>query len=220
MKNHFLPFLLFSLFSLITFTSFAQETTYQKAMKKEIAKVISTDSLPQLQQSANAFARIAELNPKEWQPFYYQALAYTFQGLNKDLSMDKKDASLSQAEELARKADALSPNNAEIVALQGFVTMAKLSADPASRGQSLSGLALQTFGKALAIDKQNPRALILMAQMELGMAKFFGSGTEKACGLAKQSLAVFDSQDEEALKAAILPTWGKNMAKGVAKNCP
>ena len=204
---------------LTAFAAIAQDSPYQKAMKKEIAKVIEADSLPQLQQSANAFARIAELNPTEWQPFYYQSLAYTFQGLNKNLTLDKKDEALSKAEEMAKKADGISPNNVEIVTLQGFVTMAKLSADPASRGQSLSGTVMQMFGKALSIDNKNPRALVLMAQMEAGMAKFFGAGPEKACGLAKQSAEIFAAQDAEALKAAILPTWGKNMAEGMVKNC-
>ena len=209
-----LTFLILSAISVV-----AQDSPYQKAMKKEIAKLIAADSLPQLQQSANAFARISELNPNEWQPLYYQSLAYTYQGLNRGLTLDKKDEALAKAEELVKKADGISPNNAEIVTLQGFVTMAKVSADPAGRGQSLSGQVMQTFGKALSIDNKNPRALVLMAQMEYGMAKFFGSGTEKACGLSKQSVTVFAGQDEEALKAAILPTWGKTLAEGMVKNC-
>jgi len=207
------------LFLVTTLSAFAQDTPYQKAMKKEVAKLTESDSLPVLQQSANAFGRIAELNPGEWQPVYYQGLAYTFQGLDKSLSLDKKDEVLAKADELAQKADALSKNNAEIVALQGFVLMAKLNADAASRGQSLSGPVLQTFGKARAMDPKNPRALALTAQMEYGMARFFGSGTEKACGYAKESLAIFASQDEQALKAALVPTWGKSLAEKMAKSC-
>lgn len=197
----------------------AQDSPYQKVMKKEIAKVIETDSLPLLQESANAFARIAEMNPKEWQPLYYGSLAYTFQGLNKTLSLNEKDEALAKAEELAKKADIFSPNNAEIVTLQGFIIMAKVNADPANRGQSLSGQVMAAYGKALSIDNKNPRALALMAQMEYGMAQFFGSGSEKACKLAKQSQAVFAGQDEEALKAAVLPTWGKSMVDKLLKKC-
>nr|WP_295931395.1 hypothetical protein [uncultured Dyadobacter sp.] len=197
----------------------AQDNPYQKVMKKEIARLLEADSLPQLQQSANAFARITELNPTEWLPVYYHALAFTYQGLHKALDTGKKDEVLAKAEELAQKADAISPNNPEIVTLQGFVLMAKLNADPASRGRSLSGVVLQTFGKSLAIDNKNPRTLVLMAQMEYGMAQFFGSSTEKACGLAKQSLAIFNGQDQEALKAAMLPAWGKGQAQGLTQNC-
>jgi len=212
-----LPF--FGLMLLISSAASAQDSPYQKAIKKEIAALISTDSLLQLQRSANAFTRIAELNPTEWQPAYYQALAYTFQSFNKTLTTDKKDEALAKADELVKKADAISPNNPEIITMQGFVTIAKLSVDPAGRGQSLSGTAMQTLGKSLAIDNRNPRTLVLMAQMEYGMAQFFGSGTDKACGLAKQSLAIFNEQDEGALKAAILPTWGKGQAEGLVGRC-
>lgn len=194
----------------ITFV-FAQDSPYQKAMKKEIARVIVADSISQLQQSANAFSRIAELNTKEWQPLYYGALAYTYQGLNGSLTLDQKDAALAKADELANKAEVLSPDNAEIITLKGFILMAKVSADPGSRGASLSGQVMSTYGKALSIDGKNPRALSLLAQMEFGMAQFFNNGTDKACGLAKQSMAVFAGQDEEALKAQMLPTWGKGM---------
>jgi len=197
----------------------AQETPYQKVMKKEIEKLVTTDSVSSLQASANAFARIAELNAKEWQPLYYQGLAYTFIGLDKSLSLDLKDAALAKAEEMIKKADALSPNNSEIVTVQGFITMAKVSADPGSRGQSLSGQVMATFGKALAIDNKNPRALILMGQMEYGMSKFFGNGTEKACGLAKESLVIFNFQNEDARKAALQPTWGKSLAENMVKGC-
>jgi len=212
-------FTIIALFLLTVSVTIAQDSPYQKAMKKEIAKVIETDSIPELQQSANAFARIAEMNGKEWQPLYYQALAYTFQGLNRSLTLDKKDEALAKAEELIKKADAISPNNSEIVALQGFIIMGKVNADPSSRGQSMSGQVMATYGKALGIDNKNPRALALMAQMEYGMAQFFGSGSEKACKLAKQSREIFAGQNKETLKAAMLPTWGKSMAESLLKKC-
>ncbi|MCE7066344.1 hypothetical protein [Dyadobacter sp. CY326] len=200
-------------------SAYAQDSPYQAAMKKEIAKLMDADSLPVYQQSANAFARISQLNPNEWQPYYYEALACTFQGVDIHLPADKRDEVLARATEIAEKADAISKNNSEIVALQGFITMAKLSVDPAGRGQSLSAQVMQTFGKALAINEKNPRALVLLAQMEHGMAKFFGSGTEKSCGLAYESLASFATQDEAALKAALMPTWGKNLAEKMVKSC-
>lgn len=210
----------FTAFFLLTISlSFAQDARYQKVMKQEIEKVITTDSIAKLQESANKFARVSELFPNEWQPFYYAALAYTYQGLNNTLTADKKDIALGKADELATKAANLSPSNAEIVTLQGFILMAKLNVDPANRGQSMSGKVMSTYGIALGIDSKNPRALALLAQMEYGMAKFFGSGIEKSCGIAKQSLAIFETQDEAARKEAILPTWGKNLAGGLVKRC-
>jgi hypothetical protein len=212
-------FILIVAFAFTFTTSFAQDSAYQKAMKKEISKVVQTDSLASLQQSANAFARISAMNPKNWQPLYYGALAHTLQGFGKSLSLDKKDEVLAKADELLKNADAISPGNSEIVALQGFVLMAKLSADPANRGQSLSGAVMAAYSRALAIDRENPRALAMLAQMEFGMAQFFGNESEKACGLAKQSHAIFESQDETALHAAMQPTWGKQMAVSLLSRC-
>jgi tetratricopeptide (TPR) repeat protein len=198
---------------------FAQESPYQKAVKKEISNLEKADSLSKFQQSANAFARISQINPREWQPYYYGALAYIYLGLDGSLSLQKKDEALAKAEELIKKAEAISANNVEIVTLEGFKVMAEVSADPAGRGQSLSGTVMHHFGKALSIDPKNPRATILMGQMELGMASFFHSGTEKACGLVKQSQAIFAMQNDEALKAALMPTWGRSLADRLSKAC-
>lgn len=198
---------------------FAQESPYQKAMKQEIAKLDQADSLNKFQQSANGFARISQRNPDEWQPYYYGALAYIYQGLDDSSGLIKKDEALAKAEELIKKAEAISANNVEIVTLEGFKVMAEVSADPASRGQSLSGTVMHHFGKALSIDPKNPRAAILMGQMEFGMARFFHSGTEKACGLVKQSQAIFAVQNDEALKAALMPTWGRSLADRLSKAC-
>jgi tetratricopeptide (TPR) repeat protein len=203
----------------VALSTFAQDSAYQKAMKKEIARLNEADSLNEFQQSANAFARIIQLNPNEWQPYYYNALALIYQGLDNSLSLTKKDEALAKAVELIKKAEAISPNNSEIITLEGFKIMAEVSADPVSRGQSLSGTVLSTFGKAMKIDPQNPRAALLMGQMEFGMAKFFHSGTEKACGLVKQSQAIFAAQDDEALKEKLAPTWGRPLADQSAKAC-
>jgi len=200
-------------------SALAQETPYQQVMKSEIVKLDQADSLPKFQQSANAFSRISQLNPKEWQPYYYGALAYIYQGLDSSVPLLKKDEALAKAEELIKKAETISPDNSEIITLEGFKVMAEVSADPGSRGQSLSGTVLNHFGKALKIDSKNPRASILMAQMEFGMARFFHSGTEKACVLVKQSQDAFAAQNEEALKAALMPTWGKNLADKLSKVC-
>lgn len=83
----------------------------------------------------------------------------------------------------------------------------------------MSGKVMYNFGKAMKIDPKNPRATVLMAQMEFGMAKFFNSGTEKACDLVKVSQRSFEAQNEETLKAALMPTWGKYLADQLSKVC-
>lgn len=132
--------------------------------------------------------------------------------------MKEKDGFFEQGKKHADKAAKISPDNSEIVAIQGFITIGELSVDPNSRGQHLSGIALGTFGEAIELNPQNLRAVILMAQMELGTSRFFGQGPEKAYELVDSSLALFEKEAASNEEGDILPTWGKEMALEMKEN--
>lgn len=198
------------------FTSSAADPTYENAMKKQIAAMKTIQTAEESQVISNAFLRIAEAKSQEWLPLYYAAYLQTVAAFRFDVN---KDQYFDQAMELVNKADKIAPNNSEITALKGYVIMGKLSVDPMSRGQEMSPLALQTFGKAIALDKENPRATTLMAQMELGMSQFFGSGPEKACGLARVGLELYAKEESKIDENYLLPTWGKREADQVAAQC-
>jgi tetratricopeptide (TPR) repeat protein len=188
---------------------------YLQAMSTEISKLYQAASVEELQKSANAFQRISTMNPTEWLPDYYAAWAYANMGFRSQGSAQDKDNYFAQAKKLADKAAQVSPNNSEIVAMQGYITMGELSVDPGSRGQHLSPVAMQTFGKAINLNRTNPRAILLMAQMEYGMAQFFGQGPEKACGLILSSLELFKKEAATAKNNSIEPLWGEDYAKGL-----
>jgi hypothetical protein len=97
--------------------------------------------------------------------------------------------------------------------------MGKVSIDPGSRGQSLSPQVMELFGKAIGLDRSNPRAVSLMSQMELGMSKFFGSGPDKACGMARISMELFQQEETKMTESYIFPTWGKGKMVELMKNC-
>lgn len=216
MKNSILTIalLLASMVSIV-----ASNDAYVQAMQKELTKMRSAASVEDLKKSANAFARIAEMNTSEWLPDYYAALTYANMGFRSQGSLAEKDEFYAQAKKHIQKADAVSPNNSEIVAMQGFITMGELAADPQSRGQHLSGEAMQLFGKAISLNRQNPRALVMMAQMEYGMAQFFGQGPEKACGLLNSGLELFAKEEASRQEGSIEPRWGKEMAEEMKENC-
>lgn len=210
MKKHTL---IIALLMFVASFGHASNEAYEKAMLKEIQALGKAGPVAELQKSANAFARIAEMNAGEWLPDYYAAWAYANMSFRAEGGLTEKDGFIAQAKKHIEKANGLSPNNSEIVALQGFITMAELAADPNSRGQSLSGVAMQTFGKAIELNRQNPRAIFMMAQMEFGMAQFFGQGPEKACGLVDASLGLFAKEAAEVKEGNLNPTWGKGMAE-------
>ncbi|TDQ16995.1 hypothetical protein DFQ04_1643 [Algoriphagus boseongensis] len=208
-------FTLLAAFSLV-FGAFANDPAYENAMKKQLTAMKTIQTAEQSQTVSNAFLRISEAKPEEWLPLYYAAYLHTMTAFR---FVVNKDQYFDQAMELIKKADQISPNNSEIVALQGFVIMGKLSVDPMNRGQEMSPQAMQLFGKAIALDKENPRATTLMAQMQLGMAQFFGQGPEKACGLARVGLELYAKEESKVNEEYLLPTWGKEQAQGVANSC-
>jgi tetratricopeptide (TPR) repeat protein len=213
MKKYSLTFVL----SLLWITlAFAQDMAYENAMKKQIAATKTIQTAEESQAATNGFIRIAEAKSEEWLPLYYAAYLQTVAAFRFDVD---KDQYFDQAMELVTKADKIAPNNSEITALKGYVIMGKLSVDPMNRGQEMSPLAMQTFGKAIALDKENPRATTLMAQMELGMSQFFGSGPEKACGLARVGLELFVKEEAKIDENYLLPTWGKREADQIAAQC-
>ena len=204
---------------LITISSSFANKAYQAAMLKEIKTMNQAGPATELQKSANAFARIAQMNPEEWLPHYYAGLALVNASFRVQGGMIEKDNLLEEAKKHVEKATAISPNNSEIVALDGYITMAELAADPASRGQHLSPLAMQKFGKAVDLNRKNPRAIMMLGQMELGMAEFFGKGPEKGCGLINASLELFEKELKDLEDNDINPSWGKNMAEQMKGKC-
>ncbi len=194
----------------------ASDPAFIAAMQKQLTAKSTIANYEQSQTVTNGFLRIADASDSEWLPYYYAALLKTEAAFRFDIDKDK---SLDEALELVKKADKIAPGNSEITALNGYILMGKISLDPAGRGQSMSPQAMQLFGKAINLDRENPRAVSLISQMELGMAEFFGTGPEKACGMARMSLDLYKKEEAKITDEYILPTWGKMQADQVASKC-
>ncbi len=196
----------------------ANDSAYVEAMKTQIQKFEAAQTPEEFQAVANGFARIGEMNDSEWLPVYYNAFALTNAGFRTE-GTKEKDAFFKQAQDLIDKVVNQHGENSELVAMKGYALMGELAVDPGSRGQHMSGLVMQTFGKALSYDPENPRAMILMAQMEHGTAKFFGQGPEKACGKAQKSLQLFELEANTVENNPLAPKWGKDMAEKMTQQC-
>lgn len=201
----------------ILFTGFvlnAQSPQYMKAMGKAMGEMQKAESASDLQKVANTFDRISAQAPKEYLPKYYSALNLIHQSFRTKGIADK-DAIITEALERVESAQEMSPGNDELEVLNGYALMAKMVADPQTRGQQLSPAIMQSFGKAMGMNPNNPRATAMMARMELGTAQFFGSEPTKACGLAQKSLGQFDAEKPSGFE----PSWGKNQAEEILQSC-
>src|SRR5688572_29536162 len=131
---------------------------YVEAMRKSIEAVYKASDIPQLQQAVNTFERIGAAEKSRWEPRYYVAFGYLMMA-NHEKEAEKKDAYLDRAKTAIEGAKALAPEESEIIALEGFVYMLRVTVDPGSRGPEFTPKALLAFGKANTLNPDNPRAL-------------------------------------------------------------
>lgn len=197
-------------------STLANDTRYFEQMGKQINAVYTAKSIAEYQSAVNALDRIAAAEKAKWEPYYYSAFGnIMLANLEKETS--KKDSYLDLAMTAVEKGKTLAPNESELVAMEGFVHMIRVTVDPATRGQQYSGLSMQTFGKALGMNPNNPRALVLLAEMQLGMARFFNQSPVEACETGRKALEIFNSTT--ATENSLAPVWGKQMAEALVNNC-
>jgi tetratricopeptide (TPR) repeat protein len=194
---------------------FATDNKYMEQMGKHIQAVYAAQSPEQYQEAVNAFDRIAAAEKTKWEPFYYSAYGSLMMA-NRETDAAKKDAYLDKALASIESGKLINPNESELVALEGFVHMIRVTVDPATRGQQYSGMAFQTYNKALGMNPENPRALGFLAQMQMGLAKFMGSPTTDACNTGKKALEKFTAYKSEN---PLAPQWGKGMTEGLLQCC-
>ena len=165
-------------------------------------------------EAANAFSRIADVSKDEYLPDYYAALTQIIESFYLT-DAGKRDEIIAQAQEHIAKADALSPGNDEVEVMKGYALMAKMVVDPQSRAQQYSPMIMQSFGKARAMNPNNPRAVILMARMKYGNDQFFGKKPTEACTLAKQGKDLLDKETVEGFQ----PHWGAYSVQEILAAC-
>jgi hypothetical protein len=210
-----IPFLTTLFIFALTRFALADDGKFVEAMKKNIQAVYTAQSIEELQRSVNAFNRISDTEKKRWEPLYYAAWGNIMMA-NREQTPAKKDQYLDLADAAIEKAKTLQPGESELVALEGFVLMIRVSVDPAARGAQFAGQTLQTLNKAVQMNSANPRALALLAKMQFSMAQFMGSSTAEACANASRSVEKFAAFTSDN---ALAPQWGKGMADEMVKEC-
>jgi hypothetical protein len=207
-------------YTLLTLSAFLFSFTkgdYEKVMKATIETMHKAESLQDIQQVANRFARIGAAEKKQWLPTYYQAYCYIMMTTreqdvtNWDGFLDKADALLEEIHKM-KKADRV-----ETLALKGFSAMMRINVDPATRGQEYSMKSAGYLQQAHQLNEENPRVNLMMAQMLYGTAQFFGSSTDEACAKFNHSVELFAKEELEG--RGIQPSWGKPQAALMLSKC-
>ena len=199
----------------LTLNASATDNKYIEQMTKNIQAVYQAQTPEQYQDAINAFERIAASEKDKWEPYYYTAFGYVMLA-NKEQDTAKKDALLDKALTAIESGEKINDKESELVALEGFVHMIRVTVDPATRGAQYSRLAFQTYSKAVAMNPENPRALGFLAQMQMGTARFMGTATTEACETAKKALEKFETYKSEN---PLAPKWGKRTTESLLTQC-
>jgi hypothetical protein len=207
--------LLTILFLNVVWSAKANDDKYVASMQKNIDALYQAKDVASLQNVINTLDRIASVEKTKWEPQYYIAYGYVMMAL-READGGKKDSYLDLALIAVNRGKEILPSDSEFAALEGFVHMIRVTIDPPTRGPKYAGLAMQLYGKASALNPENPRALALMAQMQYGTAQFFGSPTTEACATLNAALQKFDTYKTDNTLA---PVWGRGMAEGMKENC-
>ena len=202
MKNIFLAFILAAFSGAVS----AQSNQYTDAMNKAIARLDTVRTLPEYQELANTFSRIAAAEPKEWLPLYYTSFCH----LNAAFPLYREDASkalqtLDLAQASLDKALELAPQESELFVLQAYILIGRLMENPMSKGAEITPKVFGHLGKAAALNPDNPRAPFLQGTYTLNMPEFYGGGAEKALPHFEKAAALFEKEKDRGM----LPHWGK-----------
>lgn len=189
---------------------------YEKKMGETLGEFSSCKNAEDYQNLANKFRIISQAETTEWLPLYYEAQCYIMISFVGELSPEAKDSYLDKASSLIEKMNELAPEEAEIQVLEAFCLTGSLVVDPPQRAMNTSPLIYSAIAKALAMEPNNPRALLLRISNEMGTADYFGEDISSLCEQATQLL---EDWDDYALKSPIHPNWGRSEIEGIVSNC-
>jgi hypothetical protein len=213
MKTSILTLSLF----LLSLTAFAGGEKFQEAMGKTLAGYADCRSAADFNALSDKFARIAEAEPKEWLPLYYQAHCVIVGNFRSGESAIDRDLMLDEAQKSLDKLIAMDPANSEAMVLQGMLYTGRLIIDPMTRGQEYGAKSSIAVGKASGMNPDNPRARYMQIANEQGTAQFFGKDMQEYCDKATSLLGEWDSLNE--VESPIHPSWGQDMVDSIAKSC-
>lgn len=195
--------------------SFGADREYVQKMEKNIKELYSAGSGSAFIALAGSFGQIADTEKDEWLPCYYAAFAYINYAFSGD-DPSAIDQYLDQAQQWLDRAGKISPENAEIAVLQGWLYQGRIMADPSGRGMTFSQKAGASFGKAQKLEPENPRIYFLTGQNILYTPEQYGGGKAAACPYflkAKEKYETFRPA------SSIDPDWGKEYNNKQANNC-
>jgi len=201
--------LITTIFFFLFVSAQADDSKYEKAMKKNLSGIDSALDVTSMLTVANGFERIAFAEKDKWLPFYYASFMYVLAGYA-DTTTSKKDGYLDKADIFINIADSLEENESEIYTLKGMIAQARLQIDPMNRWMKYGAESTDNFNKAMKLDTLNPRPEYLKGIGLFYTPEQFGGGPKTAKPLLEKSLEKFNLFVPEN---DLMPNWGREMVE-------
>jgi hypothetical protein len=85
-----------------------------------------------------------------------------------------------------------------------------------TKAKELSTKIIGLYKKAITLAPNNPRAVLGLAEFQINAKKYFNQDTSKECEDVKKALSLFG---EEKTTTPFAPSWGKDRAEQLIKEC-
>ncbi|MET3732702.1 hypothetical protein [Moheibacter stercoris] len=197
--------LIFVIFLLVSsiFIPVQGQSKYETEMEKALTSMNEAKTSDDFEKVAQHFDRIAKVEKENWLPLYYGMFirAINAFGMEKDPAIKKVD----ELEGMYSQLETLNPNQSELLTLRALFRTVKVAKDPMTYGMSLSGAIIKDYEDALKLDPNNPRAMYLMAQYNMGGAEFWGKDPKDYCPQIEKAKTLFPAEKPNNFE----PNWGE-----------
>ena len=159
---------------------------------------------------------VSEKYPDQWLPNYYlayYAINNSFLNLKNETVL-KED--LKKAQSFLDKAYGIKNDKAELLVLQAKLYLVYVISNNEKYGRSYAPIISKLNNDAFSLAPNNPRVILNKAQWEIGMAKYFGTGTASFCIDLEMAL---DKYETFVVKEKFAPSWGLDETKKALNSC-
>lgn len=181
-------------------------------LQKAVAQLDSARTVPDWQQARTQFERLSSVDGSSWLSVYY--LAFTdIELFFRTSDEQERTRYLKEAAECLDRLKEMKVKNpaerSEIAVLGGYIYYARVAANPGENGPKYAGLILSSFGEALKLNPDNPRALLLNASFQKRMAAAMQQTYESYEEEMNRAAALL----EQPVSAVEFPHWGKQQMR-------
>ncbi len=161
------------------------------------------------------FDRIAQAETENWIPLYHVTNVLIVESFR---SKDKTErmAMLEKAKASIKSAHERSPDNSELLTMEGMLYTGYVAMEPQVYAMKYSQKIMELHDKAIELNPENPRAHANRIEYEMGTARFFGQDLQPFCDRLEKVIPKFEAQN---LEVPFCPKYGKERVESIIENC-